>query len=174
MHPRLGLVGEENGFRLYRIADARPLVYAVDRIRRVGEPKSPADVTPLIFSLPALGPFCYGCPEDATASPVDQVKLTTQWRPGHVTVNVESPRGTLVVLGETRSRGWRASIDEARTVIYPVDELFQGVAVPAGRHVVRWRFVSPGFFPGLVLAAVGALILVGALVVGGRRDHDEG
>jgi hypothetical protein len=173
-HPRLGFVGEENGFRLYRIAGARPLVYAVDRIRRVAEPKSPAGVTPLIFSLPALGPFCYGCPEDATASAVDQVKLTTRWRPGDVTVNVESPRGTFVVLGETRSRGWRASVDDAPTVIYPVDELFQGVAVPPGRHVIRWRFVSPGFFPGLALAAAGALMLVGALVVSGRRrDHDD-
>ncbi len=171
-HPRLGLVGEENGFRLYRIAGARPPVYAVDRIRRVAEPKTPAGVTPLIFSLPALGPFCYGCPEDATASAVDQVTLTTRWRPGDVTVNVDSPKGTFVVLGETRSRGWRARVDDAPAVIYPVDELFQGVAVPPGRHVIHWRFVSPGFFPGLALAAAGALLLVGALVVSGRRDHD--
>jgi len=46
--------------------------------------------------------------------------------------------------------------------------------VPPGRHVIRWRFVSPGFFPGLALAAAGALMLVGALVVRGRRDHDAG
>jgi hypothetical protein len=171
-HPRLSLVGEENGFRLYRIAGARPPVYAVDGIRRVAEPKTPAGVTPLIFSLPALGPFCYGCPEDATASAVDQVTLTTRWRPGDVTVDVVSPKGTFVVLGETRSRGWRARVDDAPAVIYPVDELFQGVAVPPGRHVIHWCFVSPGFFPGLALAAAGALLLVGALVVSGRRDHD--
>jgi uncharacterized membrane protein YfhO len=105
---------------------------------------------------------------------VDEVTLTTRWRPGDVTVNVESPKGTFVVLGETRSRGWGASVDDAPAVIYPVDELFQGVAVPPGRHVIRWRFASPGFFPGLALAAAGALLLVGALVVSGRRDHDEG
>ena len=173
-HPRLSLVGEENGFRLYRIAGARPLVYAVDRIRRVAEPKAPAGVTPLIFSLPALGPFCYGCPEGATASAAHEVTLTTRWRPGDVTVNVESPKGTFVVLGETRSRGWRASVDGAPAVIYPVDELFQGVAVPPGRHVIRWKFVSPGFFPGLALAAAGAFLLVGALVVSGRGDRNAG
>ncbi len=105
---------------------------------------------------------------------MDQVTLTNRWRPGDVTVSVESPRGTFVVLGETRSRGWRASVDEAPTMIYPGDELFQGVAVPPGRHVIRWRFVSPGFFPGLALAVAGALMLVGALVVRGRRDHDAG
>jgi hypothetical protein len=173
-HPRLSLVGEENGFRLYRIAGARPLVYAVNRIRRVAEPKAPAGVTPLIFSLPALGPFCYGCPEGVTASAAHEVTLTTRWRPGDVTVNVESPKGTFVVLGETRSRGWRASVDGAPAVIYPVDELFQGVAVPPGRHVIRWKFVSPGFFPGLALAAAGAFLLVGALVVSGRGDRNAG
>jgi len=172
IHPRLSFVGEENGFRLYRIESARPLVYAVDRMRRVTEPRSPAGVTPLIFSLPALGPFCYGCPQEAL-SPLDQVTLRTQWRPGDVTVDVASPQGTFVVLGETRSRGWRASIDGTLTTIYPVDELFQGVTVPAGPHVVRWRFVSPGFFPGLGLAAAGVLLLAGALVgAGRRRSHD--
>jgi hypothetical protein len=172
LHPRLGLVGEEHGFRLYRIDDARPLVYALDRVRRLAEPGRPADVAALIFSLPALGPFCYGCPEGAAASALEQVKLATRWRPGDVTVDVESSRGTLLVLGETRSRGWRASIDRAPVAIYPIDELFQGVVVPPGHHVIRWRFASPGFFPGLALAAAGALLLVGALGVSvwkGRR-----
>lgn len=172
MHPRLSLVGKENGFRLYRIDGARPHVYALDRVRRVTEPGRPADVTPLIFSLPALGPFCYGCPEGAAASALDQVTLTTKWRPGDVTVDVASPRGTLVVLGETRSRGWRATIDRTPAPIYPIDELFQGAAVPAGHHVVHWRFVSPGFFPGLALAAAGALLLGAALGMSAwRRRH---
>jgi len=173
LHPRLRLAGEENGFRLYRIEGARPHVYAVDRIRRVAEPANPAGVTPLIFSLPALGPFCYGCPQDAAASPQEQVTLTTHWRPGDVTVEVDSPHGTFVVLGETRSRGWRADVDGAPTAIYPVDELFQGVAVPPGRHVIRWRFASPGFFLGLGLAAAGVLLLAGTLVVSRRRRNDD-
>jgi Bacterial membrane protein YfhO len=168
-HPRLTRVGEENGFRLYRIAGARPIVYAVDAIRRVREPKNPAGVTPLVFSLPALGPFCYGCPAEAAASPAGEVKLGTQWHPGDVSVSVDSPRGTFVVLGETRSRGWRATVDDRTAPIYPVDELFQGVAVPPGAHVIRWRFVSPGFFLGLWLAAAGALLLLGALVMSWRR-----
>src|SRR5262249_60661514 len=123
--------------------------HAPTRRRRAPAPGSPAGVTPLIFSLPALGPFCYGCPPDAAASPQEQVTLTTRWRPGDVTVEVDSPHGTFVVLGETRSRGWRADVDGAPTAIYPVDELFQGVGGPPGRHVIRWRFASPGFFPAL-------------------------
>jgi hypothetical protein len=166
------LVGEEHGFRLYEIAEARPHIYPLDRVRRVSRPAAPSDVEALIFSLPALGSFCYGCPGGAL-SPRGEVKLTSRWRPGDVGVDVESPLGSLVVLGETRSRGWRATIDGAPAVIYPVDELFQGIAVPPGRHRVHWRFESPGFFFGLALAAAGTVLLVGGLAVSAwRGGHD--
>ena len=163
VHPRLRFVGEEHGFRLYRIEGARPHIYALDRVRRVPSPRAPSGVVALVFSLPALGPFCYGCPEAATASPVHEVRLSPVWRPGDVTVDVDSPRGTLVVLGETRSRGWRATVDGGKAEIYPVNEVFQAVAVPPGRHRVHWRFVSPGFFAGLGLAALGLFVLAVAL-----------
>jgi hypothetical protein len=172
VHPRLRLAGEEHGFRLYRVEGARPHVYALDSVRRVARPRKPAGVSELIFSLPALGPFCYGCPEGVTASPAREVTLAPAWKPGDVSVEVDSPRGTLLVLGETRATGWRATVDGAPATIYAVDEVFQGVAVPPGRHVVHWRFVSPGFFAGLALAALGALGLVGAVVVSAkRRSH---
>ena len=173
VNTRLRLAGEEDGFRLYGVAGARPHVYALDAVRRLPRPARPADVTPLVFSLPSHGPFCYGCPESATASPVGQVRLTPRWAPGDVTVAVDSPRGTLVVLAETGSRGWRATIDGATTPIYPVDEMFQAVAVPPGPHTIRWRFVSPGFFPGLALAAGGVALLAGATWMSGRRRRRE-
>jgi uncharacterized membrane protein YfhO len=79
-----------------------------------------------------------------------------------VDVEVESVRGTLVVLGETRSRGWRATLDGAPATIHPVNEVFQAVAVPPGRHVIAWRFTSPGFFVGLALAPLGVALLIAA------------
>jgi hypothetical protein len=168
VHPRLRLAGEEHGYRLYRIERARPRIYALDEVRRVPAPAKPSDVAALVYALPSLGPFCVGCPERATASPVAEVRLAPRWRPGDVQVEVESPRGTLLVLGETRSRGWRASIDGETAEIYPLNEVFQAVAVPAGRHRVHWAFVSPGFFPGLALAGLGLGVLGVALVVGRR------
>jgi uncharacterized membrane protein YfhO len=84
------------------------------------------------------------------------------WRAGNVAAEVDSPRGTFLVLNETRSVGWRAAVDGAATPIYPVNEAFQGVLVPAGRHVVRWRFASPGFFAGFLGTAVGLALIVAA------------
>lgn len=173
IHPRLRLAGEERGFRLYRIDGARPHVYALDRVRRVPEPTRPADVAALVFSLPGLGPFCYGCPESATASPLSEVVLRSTWRAGDVTVYVTSPRGTLVVLGETRSRGWRASVDGRPVQIHPVDEMFQGVAVGPGQHRIQWTFESPGFFAGLWLLLLGiCVLLVGIWIPRIRRERD--
>ncbi|PYN96841.1 MAG: hypothetical protein DMD91_19815 [Candidatus Rokuibacteriota bacterium] len=163
VHPRLAFVGDEHGFRLYRIRDARPTIYALDRVRRVPAPTATADVAALVFSLPALGPFCYDCPVDAAVTPARDVRLRPTWRPGAVDVEVDAARGTFVVLGETRSRGWRATLDGAPVTIHAVNELFQAVAVPPGRHVIAWRFASPGFFVGLALVPLGVGLLIAAL-----------
>jgi hypothetical protein len=169
VHPRLTLAGEEHGFRLYRIEGPRPRVYALDDVRRVPAPRTPAEVAALVYSLPALGPFCEGCPADATASPLPEVRLAAVRRAGDVEIDVDSPNGTLVVLGETSSRGWQASVDGVAQTIYPLNEVFQAVAVPPGRHRVHWRFASPGFFIGLALASLGLVGLAAALTFGRRR-----
>ena len=155
VHPRLEAAGEEFGFRLFRIRGARPMVYALGMLRVVPSPATPAAVAALVYTTPALGPFCYGCPEPARFTPADQVSLRVDWRAGDVAVAVETPGEAFIVLNETRSFGWRATVDDRTARIYPVNEAFQGVIVPAGRHVVRWRFSSPGFFLGLVLAGLG-------------------
>jgi hypothetical protein len=144
---------------LYRIRDARPMVHALDAVRVVPDPPSPAGVAALVYSLPALGPFCYGCPAPARWSAPEQVHLDLDWRPGDVTVRAEAPADALIVLDESRSLGWSATVDDRPVRIYPIDEAFQGVIVPAGRHVVRWRFASPGFFPGLAVAGVGVAVI---------------
>ena len=169
VHPRLVAAGEERGFRLYRIRDARPLIYPLETVHTVPRPAQPAGAASLIYSLPALGPFCYGCPAEARWSRTSEVGIRADWRAGNVRVEVESPHGTFLVLNETRSFGWSATMDRAAATIYPVNEAFQGVLVPAGRHVVRWRFASPGFFPGLVVAALGLGVLVGAPLWSRRR-----
>jgi hypothetical protein len=160
-HPRLRAVGEERGFRLYEILDARPLLYTTPSLRSLPRPATPRGAVELVFGLPSAGPFCYACPPvppAASSAPADAVQW--RWAPGVVTANVETAAGTYVVLGETTSGGWRATLDQAATPIYAVNEMFQGVWVPPGRHAVVWRFHEPGFFVGLVVAALGVAVLV--------------
>jgi hypothetical protein len=173
VHPRLQPAGAEAGFRLFRIRDARPMVYALERARVLPSPDTPAAVTELVYSTPALGPFCYGCPEPARWSPPGRVSLQVDWKPGDVTVVSEAAAPAFVVLNETRSLGWRAYVDGRAVPIHAVNEAFQGVLVPAGRHVIRWQFASPGFGAGLVLAGVGIVVLVVATAWRRRPRRDD-
>lgn len=166
LHPRLRFVGEEHGFRLFEITEARPLVWTAPSLRAVPRPAAPRDVAALVYTLPAAGPFCYECATPPAAP--EAARLDWRWRPGDVHATVESREGTWVVLGETRATGWRATVDGARAVIQPVNEMFQGVWVPAGRHEVAWRFREPAFSAGLGVG-VAALLACAALPWARRR-----
>lgn len=161
VHPRLRPSGAEGGFRLYEIVGARPLVYAVASARGVARPVVPSQVASLIYTVPTEGPFCYGCPSAPTGAK-SPGPVAWEWAPGRVRATVDAPDGALVVLGETYAGGWRATVDGRAAPIYQVNELFQGVWVPPGRHRVVWRYEDRRFLVGLTLAALG-LALCAAL-----------
>ena len=62
------------------------------------------------------------------------------YRNTEVTVETDSPSAVLLVLTDVLHPWWRAEVDGASADILKADVLFRGVAVPAGRHVVRFTF----------------------------------
>jgi len=69
-----------------------------------------------------------------------------------VTVETDSPSAALLVLTDVWHPWWRAEIDGAPADILKADVLFRAVALPAGRHVVRFTFHP---FAGAVAELVG-------------------
>lgn len=57
-----------------------------------------------------------------------------------VTIETDSPTAALLVLTDVWHSWWRADVDGTATEILKADVLFRAVAVPAGRHVVRFTF----------------------------------
>jgi hypothetical protein len=57
-----------------------------------------------------------------------------------VTVETDSPSAALLVLTDVWHPWWRAEVDGASVEILRADVLFRAVAVPPGRHVVRFSF----------------------------------
>jgi hypothetical protein len=157
VHPRLRAAGEDQGFRLYEIRGARPLVYAPVGLRSVARPARPSEVASLIYTLPSLGPFCYDCPTGGAAG---AARVDWRWSAGAVRAVVESPQGAYVVLGETYSPGWRATLDGAATRSYQVNEMFQAVWAPPGRHEIAWRYHDPRFAWGVALGLLGLAVCV--------------
>ena len=66
-------------------------------------------------------------------------------------IEVESTGRALLVMSVTPHKYWRVTIDGKETPATTVNIGYQGVIVPAGRHVVETRYRNP-------LIAVGALI----------------
>ncbi len=81
-----------------------------------------------------------------------------------VSLDVQSTSGGLVVLHDTWSSGWRATLDGSETRVLPVDILSRGIVVPAGRHQIEMRYVAPGFIAGCIISAAALIALVGLVV----------
>jgi hypothetical protein len=57
-----------------------------------------------------------------------------------IEIEAEAPGGGFVVLNDVWHPWWRASLDGKRVEILKANVLFRAVAVPPGRHVVRFTF----------------------------------
>jgi uncharacterized membrane protein YfhO len=57
-----------------------------------------------------------------------------------VVVEVDAPAAGFLVLNDAWHPWWRASLDGKPAEILKANVLFRAVAVPAGRHMVRFTF----------------------------------
>jgi len=93
--------------------------------------------------------------------------------PDEVKVRCRADAPRLLVLSDPNYPGWRAAIDGKPAPHLGADYVFRAIAVPAGEHIVTWRYQPTGFRLGLFggLAGVAALVacLAAGLVSSGRR-----
>lgn len=95
-----------------------------------------------------------------------------RWGRNSATVDVAASRPAVLVVSQSWSPGWTASVDGRSVPVVRVDGVVQGVAVPAGRsHVVLW-YRAPGLVTGAAVSATTALALAVAMFVG--RRHGQG
>jgi hypothetical protein len=70
-----------------------------------------------------------------------------------------SQRG-LVVLGDTWGPGWSVQVDGRPAQAVPANAVLRGVVVPAGTHVIAWRYRVPGLRAGAALSGTALLALL--------------
>jgi hypothetical protein len=75
----------------------------------------------------------------ATARRAGTVRILS-YRNTEVVLEAESPDGGWVVLNDLWHPWWFADVDGRPAVLLRANVLFRAVAVPAGRHRVRFRF----------------------------------
>jgi hypothetical protein len=88
--------------------------------------------------------------------------------PDRVELAVDAAAPGILVLADAWAAGWRVTVDGAEAEPLHADFAFRGVAVPAGRHTVVWRYHPPGLPAGLALSLLG-LLACAALLTWERR-----
>ncbi|GAA1885947.1 YfhO family protein [Lapillicoccus jejuensis] len=148
------------GATVWERTTALPRVRWADRALRVADERA------------ALAALAAGVPDDTVVLPGGDdgtgdggassgwgaVTVTTD-DTGVVAASVDHPRaGWLVVADNLQAPGWSVTVDGRPATLRPADGAFGAVAVPAGRHEVRFAYAAPGL-------RVGALVSLGALAV---------
>ncbi len=77
---------------------------------------------------------------------------------------VNTSSTAFVVLNDTKFPGWSAFIDGHATPMFSANYLFRGIVVPAGRHVIEYRYNPWSFIAGLAVSVVSLFVLVGMMV----------
>jgi uncharacterized membrane protein YfhO len=64
-----------------------------------------------------------------------------------------------LVTSDTYYPGWRARVDGRHTHMFKTDYLLRGVMIPAGHHLVSFRFRPDSFFIGASISALSVFLL---------------
>jgi hypothetical protein len=98
-------------------------------------------------------------PEAPPTSPGTVLAVARARADGAVRVVAESPGPGLLVVQDAFWPGWRAAIDGRATEILAADSLVRAVRWPAGRHALELVYDPPEVRIGLILSALGVLLL---------------
>ena len=85
-----------------------------------------------------------------------------------IELETEASRERMLFLSESYDPGWKATIDGKPAKIYPVDKIFRGLIVPAGKHGIRFFYDPSSFKRGAMLSAL-SLLACSFLLVGFRK-----
>jgi uncharacterized membrane protein YfhO len=89
------------------------------------------------------------------------------YRPGEASVRATMLGDGWVVFLESFDAGWRATVDGEPAPVFRADAVFQAVHVPAGVHVVGFRY-RPRSWPLAVALSVLGLAVIACMVAAGR------
>ncbi len=112
----------------------------------------------VVLEAPDPSPIVVDVPAGVTEG-VAIVESRSEW----VAIEVDAAQPGVLVLTDTYYRGWEATLDGQRTPILRADYAFRGVAVPRGSHRVEFRYRPPSVWLGILVSAVGFLIVVAVL-----------
>jgi hypothetical protein len=91
------------------------------------------------------------------APDVEGTVTIVEQRADRIRLEVDASKPAMVVLADTFDPGWRGRVDGAAAPVLPANVAFQGVAVPAGRHVVDLVYRPWSLGAGVIISLLTGL-----------------
>jgi hypothetical protein len=152
---------DQGGFTLFENPHALPRAFVTYRTRPAPETPtllaalSRAEFDPLVESYVEGGPAL----DPAAEAPRGEAAHVVADEEAAVEVEAALSRPGIVVLADAFYPGWRATVDGTPAAIFPANHLFRGVAVPAGRHRVRFEYHPVSVAAGAAASVLGCLAI---------------
>lgn len=90
----------------------------------------------------------------------------TSYKPNHLTYDVKSSTGGIVVFSEVYYPGWTATIDGNPAEVGRVDYMLRGIQMPAGSHKVEMMFYPKSVDNTETVAYIAYLLLFATIAAG--------
>jgi hypothetical protein len=113
-------------------------------------------------------------PGEAARSGAQNAAEIVELSDGEMEVVTQSAAPSLLVTSDLHYPGWEATVDGRAAQIFQTDYVLRGVAVPAGRHRVRFEFKPRSLAYGAGLSAASLLLVAGCAFVLARGDAEAG
>jgi Bacterial membrane protein YfhO len=160
--------------RVYRNPATLPRAFLVDRQQVAGSPEQALAVA-TAEGFPARELAVVEEPveglEQGEGSPGEA--RITDYEAERVVVETDADRRALLVLTDNWYPGWKATVDGEDAPIERVDYLIRGVAVPAGAHLVEFRYEPASWRAGWIVSTLALLTILAAAAIGWRRWRGE-
>lgn len=91
-----------------------------------------------------------------------------KYKPNHLSYRCNSAEGGLCVFSEVfYDKGWKAYVDGWEADYLRADYLLRAMVLPAGEHIVEWRYRAPKFDLVEGITLTFSLVILGGLVLYG-------
>ena len=74
-------------------------------------------------------------------------------------INIES-ENEYVLLTIPYNKGWRITVDGKETNIIELQNVFMGIKLEKGEHIIRMKFIPRGYMVGGAISTVGIIVFV--------------
>jgi hypothetical protein len=105
----------------------------------------------------------------ATGRPLEAEWRIERYNPLVVRVRTIASKPAVLVLADQHFPGWEGTVDGRRAPVLVANALFRAVTIPAGEHVVEFRYRPGPLRAGVAISVVAWLVVMGLAVRGAVR-----